>query len=174
MEKLDRLVTGHLIERLFKPERPADILSSLSARRAQEAESVSSRLMALQQEVADAEEKLSRLYRLVEDGLADLDDVLKGRLAGLKADRDRARAALERAKEQLRPQIHIDPALIERFGRVMRENLSTGSVPFRKPTCSRSSQALRSMTTKSGSGEARNCWRRPFLLTKLASHGVRR
>ena len=88
--------------------------------------------MALQQEVADAEEKLARLYRLVEEGLTDLDDVLKVRLAALKADRDRARAALERAKEQLRPQIHIDPALIERFGRVMRENLSTGSVPFRK------------------------------------------
>ena len=132
MEKLDRLVTDHLIERLFKPERLADILSSLSTRRVQKAESVSSRLMALQQEVADAEEKLTRLYRLVEEGLTDLDDVLKVRLAALKADRDRARAALERAKEQLRPQIHIDPALIERFGRVMRENLSTGSVPFRK------------------------------------------
>jgi site-specific DNA recombinase len=132
MEKLDRLVTDHLIERLFKPERLAAILSSLSTRRAQKAESVSSRLMALQQEVADAEEKLTRLYRLVEDGLTDLDDVLKDRLAALKADRDRAKAALERAKEQLRPQIQIDPALIERFGRVMRENLSTGSVPFRK------------------------------------------
>ncbi len=132
MEKLDRLVTDHLIERLFKPERLADILSSLSTRRAHKAESVSSRLMALQQEVADAEEKLARLYRLVEEGLTDLDDVLKDRLAALKADRARARAALERAKEQLRPQIHIDPELIERFGRVMRENLSTGSVPFRK------------------------------------------
>jgi hypothetical protein len=132
MEKLDRLVTDHLIERLFKPERLAAILSSISTRRAQKAESVSSRLMALQQEVADAEEKLARLYRLVEEGLTDLDDVLKVRLAALKADRDRAKAALERAKEQLRPQIQIDPALIERFGRVMRENLSTGSVPFRK------------------------------------------
>ena len=30
------------------------------------------------------------------------------------------------------PQIQIDPALIERFGRMMRENFSIGSVPFRK------------------------------------------
>jgi site-specific DNA recombinase len=124
--------TDHLIARLFKPERLAAILSSLSARRAQKAESVSSRLMALQQEVTDAEEKLARLYRLVEEGLTYLDDVLKGRLAALKVDRDRTKAALERAKEQLRPQILVDPALIERFGRIKRENLSTGSVPFRK------------------------------------------
>ena len=132
MDKLDRLVTDHLIERLFMPDRLAAILSALSERRAQKAECVNSRMMALQHEVADAEEKLARLYRLVEEGLTDLDDVLKDRLAVLKADRDRAKAALERAKEQLRPQIRIDPALIERFGRVMRENLTSGSVPFRK------------------------------------------
>ena len=80
----------------------------------------------------DADEKLKRLYRLVEDGLTDLDEVLQDRLNALKADRDRAKAALERAKEQAGSYIEIDPALIERFGRTMRENFSTGSVPFRK------------------------------------------
>jgi len=30
----------------------------------------------------------------------------------------------------LAPQIRIDPALIENFGRTMRENFSAGSVPF--------------------------------------------
>ena len=39
MEKLDRLVTDHLMERLFKPERLSAILTSLSARRAEKAES---------------------------------------------------------------------------------------------------------------------------------------
>ena len=58
--------------------------------------------------------------------------MLSDRLTALKADRDRAKAALERAKESSASQIRIDPALIERFGRVMRENFSTGSVPFRK------------------------------------------
>jgi hypothetical protein len=38
----------------------------------------------------------------------------------------------ERAKVHSASQIQIDPALIERFGRMMRENFSTGSVPFRK------------------------------------------
>jgi hypothetical protein len=132
MDKLDTLVTDHLMERLFKPERLGAILASLASRRAAKAESLNGRLIALQQEVTEADDKLKRLYRLVEDGLTDLDEVLKDRLNTLKADRDRAKAALERAKEHSAPQIRIDPALIERFGRTMRENFSTGSVPFRK------------------------------------------
>src|SRR5215813_4678529 len=109
MDKLDTLVTDHLIERLFKPERLAEILTSLSLRRAEKSQSLNSRLMGLQREVSDAEEKLRRLYRLVEDELTDLDEVLKDRLDTLKAGRDRAKAALERAKEQSTPQIQISP-----------------------------------------------------------------
>src|SRR5215470_11358592 len=132
MDKLDALVTHHLIERLFAPECLAETLHSLSARRAEKEVTFNSRLMALQREVTNAEEKLKRLYRLVENGVTDLDEVLKDRLNTLKADRDRAHAALERAKGHLAPQIQIDPALIVRFGRMMQEHFTAGSVPFRK------------------------------------------
>jgi site-specific DNA recombinase len=132
MQKLDTLVTEHLLERLFKPERIAVILASLSSRRAVQAAALNARITALQREMTDAEDKLKRLYRLVEDGLTDVDEVLKDRLNTLKIDRDRAKAALERAQQHSDSQIQIDPALIERFGRTMRENFSTGSVPFRK------------------------------------------
>jgi site-specific DNA recombinase len=132
MDKLDRLVTEHLSQRLFQPERLAAILESLSSRRSTKAQALNARVMALQKQVADADEKLKRLYRLVEDGLTDFDDVLKDRLNILKIDRHRALAALERAKEQVAPDIKIDPALVERFGRTMQENFSTGSIPFRK------------------------------------------
>ena len=108
------------------------MLDSLAARRAERAETVNSRIMALQREMADAEDRLKRLYQLVEDGVTDLDDVLRDRLNSLKADRDRAKAALETAKSHIAPQIRIDPALIERFGRDIREKFTTGSVPFRK------------------------------------------
>src|SRR5262245_45687031 len=91
--KLDGLVTGHLVEGLFEPERLAAILDSLAARPAERAETVNSRIMTLQREVADAEDRLKRLYRLVEDGVTDLDEVLKDRLNSLKAERDRAKAA---------------------------------------------------------------------------------
>jgi site-specific DNA recombinase len=132
MDKLDHLVTEHLIERLFEPERLAAVLASVTARRGEKSASVNKRIMALQREMTDAEDKLKRLYRLVEDGMTDLDDVLKDRLSGLKADRDHAKVVLEVAKSQIAPAIRIDPALIERFGRNMRENFTAGSVPFRK------------------------------------------
>src|ERR1700730_1623394 len=132
MDKLDTLVTDHLVERLFKPERVAAILASLSSRRMERGAAINTRILGLQREVGDAEDKLKRLYRLVEDGLTDLDEVLKERLNTVKGDRDRATAALERAKEQAAPHIQIDPALIERFGRTMREHFTAGSVPFRK------------------------------------------
>ena len=132
MDKLDGLVTHRLVEQLFHPERLAAILGSLTARRAEKAEGVNRRIIALQREVTDAEDKLKRLYRLVEDGVTDLDDVLKDRLYSLKAERDRAKASLEAAKHQIAPGTRIDPALIDRFGRSMREKFTAGSVPFRK------------------------------------------
>jgi site-specific DNA recombinase len=132
MAKLDGLVTDSLVERLLHPERLAIMLSSLKVRRAEKAEGENKRLLILQREVSDAKDRLKRLYRLVEDGVTDLDDVLKERLDRLKADRDRAKAALDATKSQHGAAIQIDPALIESFGRTMRENLTTGSTPFRK------------------------------------------
>jgi len=57
MDKLDTLVTHHLIEQLFEPARLAEMLQSLSSRRAEKAESLNIRLMALQREVTNAEER---------------------------------------------------------------------------------------------------------------------
>ena len=88
--------------------------------------------MTLAQQATEADEKLKRLYRLVEEGLTELDEVLRDRLNALKADRERTIAALERAKEQIAPDIKIDPGLTEKFGRTMQENFTTGSMPFRK------------------------------------------
>jgi hypothetical protein len=39
---------------------------------------------------------------------------------------------IPRAKSRPGAAIRIDPALIESFGRIMRENLTSGSTPFRK------------------------------------------
>ena len=36
----------------------------------------------------DADDKLKRLYRLIEDGMTEMDDVLKDRLNSLKANRE--------------------------------------------------------------------------------------
>lgn len=132
MDRLDTLVTDHLADHLFQPTALAAILASVSARRAKEATEVDGRITRLQTEVTEAETKLKRLYAMVEDGLTDLDDILKDRIASLKVDRDRAKAALDRILVHAAPQATFDPETIEKFGRLMRENIATGDIPFRK------------------------------------------
>lgn len=58
------------------------------------------------------------IYKMVEDGLTDLDEILKERITSLKLDRDGAKAALERIRSRSTAS-KIDPELIERVGRAM-------------------------------------------------------
>ncbi|MCJ2136984.1 recombinase family protein [Methylobacterium sp. J-026] len=132
MDTLDTLVTDRLVAELLQPDRLRTTLASLWSVRAEKAIQVDVRVAALHREVAGAEEKLKRLYRMIEEGMTDLDDILRDRLAALKQERDRAKAALDRIHVNARPPAEIAPDLIERFGRLMRENVTTGEIPFRK------------------------------------------
>ena len=132
MDTLDDLVVEHLSERLFTTERLTELLTSIGSRRAEKAAEVDGRIILLQREATEAEDKLKRLYRMVEDGIAEMDDLLKERIASLRSDRERAQAALGRIRAQMVPNQEIPPGLVERFGRAMRENIRTGDVPFRK------------------------------------------
>ncbi len=131
MDRLDQLVTSQIADYLLVPDRVADLLAEIVNRRAMAGGEVRDRIDQLSREASTAEDKLRRLYALVEDGVTDLDEVLKVRLADIKADRDRARSALDRIKGQS-PAARIDRAKIERFGSLMRRNITTGDVPFRK------------------------------------------
>lgn len=132
MDTLDNLVVDHLSRQLFTTERLTEILAAAFAQRAEKAMEVDGRVTALQREVVDAADKLKRLYRMVEDGVAELDDILRDRIASLKLDRERAQAALDRIQVQAQPATEIPPEMIERFGQAMRENIANGEVPFRK------------------------------------------
>jgi hypothetical protein len=70
---------------------------------------VRNRIDQLSPEASTAEDKLRRLYALVEDGVTDLDEVLKVRLADIKADRDRARSAPTGSKANLRRPVSTGP-----------------------------------------------------------------
>jgi hypothetical protein len=94
MDRLDYLVTRHLMDKLLSTERLTELLSTLASRRAERAAAVDARLAALECEAANAEDKLKRLYKLVGDGVAEVDDLLKDRIATLRNDRDRTREAL--------------------------------------------------------------------------------
>jgi DNA invertase Pin-like site-specific DNA recombinase len=131
MDKLDSMVVDHLTERLFTPTRLTGVLSSLAQRRVEKDAEVGRRVAALETEAIEAEDKLKRLYRMVEDGVAELDDILRERIAALRSDRERAQSALDRIR--VRPgQDAVSPVMLEKFCRGMRENITTGDIGFRR------------------------------------------
>ena len=132
MDRLDTLVTKHLADNLLAPARIGEILGEIADLRSNKAAAVDDRAGALEREVADAEERLRRLYRLIEDGVAELDGAFKERVNTLRAGKDAASAALARLKSASRDAIRLTPELIGRFSTAMREHLSSGDVPFRK------------------------------------------
>ena len=93
---------------------------------------VDARVTALLANAAEAEERLRRLYKMVEDGVAEMDDILKDRITALKAERETTRAVTERASGANRPPIVIEPAKIAAFGTAMRERLTSGEIPYRE------------------------------------------
>lgn len=132
MDILDTMVTDHLVAELLQPDRLRATLASLWTLRAEKTAQVDGRVAALRGELAGAEEKLKRLYRMVEEGVTDLDDILKARISALKEERDRVRATLDRIHIAERPPAEIAPELIEKFGQLMRANVTSGEIPFRK------------------------------------------
>mgnify|MGYP002653886942 CR=1 FL=1 len=102
MEKLDNLVASHLEDRLLQPDRVEAILSAVLDRRQERSERQRTHIAELNRRATESELRLKRLYDAIEAGIADSDDpVLKGRIDGLKAIRDQARANAEHAQAML-------------------------------------------------------------------------
>jgi site-specific DNA recombinase len=114
------------------PDRLASLLQTLAERQSAKTDAVDRRLISLQREVADTDERLRRLYRSIEDGIVELDDILRERTATLKSERERAKAALDRARAQCGTVATIDPAKIDAFARLMTEKLDNGDTNARK------------------------------------------
>ena len=132
MDKLDTIVVDQLVDRLLDPPRLTAMLSSLGSELAAKEKAVNTRIVALEREAHEAGERLRRLYQAIEDGVAEMDDILKDRITALKLDRDRVQEALARARAGARPSVEVSPIVVEQFGETMRENLTTGEIPFRK------------------------------------------
>jgi site-specific DNA recombinase len=133
MDRLDRLVTERLADRLLTPERVAGLLTGLMQRQTSRDEDHASRLTALRAKLADAQSRLDRLYAAIESGVADLaDETFKARVSTVKTDRDLAQIALERAVAELNPRARITGENIAAFVAVMREKVLTGDTAFRR------------------------------------------
>ena len=101
-------------------------------RQAGKSESTNHRLITLQKELTDAEDRFKRLYRSIEDDVVELDDILRERTATLKPQRERAKAALDHARAWRGTAAAIDAQKIEAFARLMSDKLSTGDTNTRK------------------------------------------
>jgi hypothetical protein len=129
---LDDIVLSNLKQRLFTPERLASMLQMLADRQSAKTDAVDRRLLSLQREVTDTDERLRRLYRSIEEGIVELYDILRERVAALKSDRERAKAAYDRARAQCGTVATIDAAKIDAFARLMSEKLDNGDTNARK------------------------------------------
>ena len=132
MDRLDHLVTKHLMDKLLTGDRIWELLSTLATRRAERAATVDARLTALEREVANAEEKLKRLYKLIEDGVAEMDDLLKERITALRGDRDRSKEALARARGNVKAKAEVTEEAVAKFSELMRQRIQEGDMPARK------------------------------------------
>jgi site-specific DNA recombinase len=119
MSKLDDLVIANVKERLFTAKRLEIILEGLTAMQASKHDEVQKRRANLEADLANTTDKLSRLYRAIEDGIVDLDHQLKERIETLKTHRDIIVAQLERMVTQARTNSAITPQRLQNFSRLI-------------------------------------------------------
>ncbi|TBD27757.1 recombinase family protein [Rhizobium ruizarguesonis] len=103
MPALDKLVVGRLTERLFTKERIAEIIREIAQRRATKSTQADKRAAELRRRALDGEVRLNRLYRSIEEGIVELDDLLREKVAALQSDRRKAQDALDRLTEATIP-----------------------------------------------------------------------
>jgi site-specific DNA recombinase len=102
------------------------------ARQTERAGAIDARIADLKKKADDADERLRRLYKLVEDGFAEMDEPLRHRIGDLQEERKLAQGALDRALDLATVRSSITEEKIAAFAKLMREKLSAGDVMFRK------------------------------------------
>ena len=129
----EQLVTEALLDQLFATERVIEILLRIKQRRDERQVSADQRIATLAGEVTEAELRLGRIYKAIEEGALDpADPTLRQRVDGLRDTRDRAREALDYAKRTSTAPFEVDPVIVERFVRDMRERMANGDTAARK------------------------------------------
>jgi hypothetical protein len=102
-------------KRLFADNRLAKILGALFERQSAKDQATQKRRGKLEAEVTNCDDRLKRLYRAIEEGVAELDADLKHRIQALKQERQVAQAALDRMVVEARTCAAITLARLEAF-----------------------------------------------------------
>lgn len=133
MDELNDLVVNSVAQRLLDNRFLEEALGGLLKRREDAADREAGRIVALKRNALDAENKLTRLYEAIENGLADLTDSnLKGRIAELKRIRDAAQADVERAEGRSKERIEITSDAVEAFAAAAKDRMFHSDGSFRR------------------------------------------
>ncbi len=135
MDKLDHLVADHIGDRLLQPKRLETVLASVIDRRQEGAERRREHLAELHRRIAEADQRLGRLFDAIEAGMIDKDDAMaKERMASLKALRDQAAADAERTQLALDSSGNqgVSPDMLKGFARKARERIRLDDGGYRR------------------------------------------
>jgi site-specific DNA recombinase len=132
LEKLDGLILENVTQQLFNPERMGVILGALVKRTNTKDAALDDRWNRLQAERKDKQEKLARLYRAIEDGIVELDDDLKVRIATIKQERDIVQTSLDRIQVQATNSQELTPDRIAAFAKLAHDKLLKGDAQARR------------------------------------------
>lgn len=130
--KLDSLIVENVKDQLLTPERLTFVLQGLLERSTAKDMAVAERRRSLEAKIAETNDKLTRLYRAIEEGIVDLDSDLMARIGALKNNRDITLTALERITHQAAARQDVTPERVEAFADLMRQKLDVGDVQARR------------------------------------------
>ena len=130
--KLDQAVTHAVRDKLLTPERLTTILEALVDRQAAKDVGVANRRAAVEAEIKDADDKLARLYRAIEEGVVELDAQLKERITLLKSARELSQSSLEHIATQAATSRALTPERIAAFVDLVRQKIETADIQARK------------------------------------------
>ncbi|MEF2554585.1 hypothetical protein VQ042_25415 [Aurantimonas sp. A2-1-M11] len=87
----------------------------------------------MEEELANARQRINRLMTMVEQGLAEASDPeLRVKLSAAQKDRDIAAAGIERVGRRIGPALELDPERIVAFSNYMKDRVRSGEIPFRR------------------------------------------
>lgn len=135
MGKLDHLVADHIGDRLLQPKRLETVLASVIDRRQERTERRREHLAELQRRIAEADQRLGRLFDAIEAGMVDKDDAMaKERMVSLKALRDQAAADAERTQFALDSSGNqgVTPDMLKTFASIARQRIRLENGGYRR------------------------------------------
>lgn len=128
VDLLDKLVLDRLAEQVFTPLRLGKMLEELRRSYRLSRASEQEKLAALQKQIKQTDDRISRLYEAVETGVLPLDETTQNRAQQLKTTREALQIEMANVKSSFNlPMERILPSDVDVFSRFIRGKLLDGS-----------------------------------------------